>query len=83
MKSIINNYKYLMFMENNVFLREELNEIEALEVRGGTGATMYAQGECTNTAYGCGGGVDQTKCVNKADGCGRDNTEVPPGSPGD
>ena len=44
---------------------------------------MYAQGECTNTADGCGGGVDQTKCVNKAEGCGRDNTEVPPGSPGD
>lgn len=61
-------------MDKRIFSKEELNEIEALEVKGGTGDPrefLYAQGECVNTADGCGGDVDQAKCVNKATGCGR------------
>lgn len=57
-------------MDEGRFSKNELREIEALEVRGGAGANAMAQGECTNSTAGCGAGVDQPHCTNSAAGCG-------------
>lgn len=55
------------------FTKDELSEMECLQIRGGAGAGgagIMAQGECTNRAAGCGGNVDQGKCTNTVRGCG-------------
>lgn len=57
-------------MNKEFFTSNELSELEALEVRGGSTASTMAQSECINEKAGCGSGVDQTKCVNKENGCG-------------
>lgn len=57
-------------MDKSRFSKNELLEIEALEVRGGVGANAMVQGECANSAIGCGAGVDQPHCTNSVAGCG-------------
>lgn len=53
-----------------MFSREEILELEALEIRGGADASICSQTKCINDKAGCGGGVDQTECVNKENLCG-------------
>lgn len=60
-------------MKKNVLTADELNALEALEIRGG--ATRHpdspdAQAKCTNGAAYCGWDVDQGQCLNSAMGCG-------------
>lgn len=57
-------------MSKTQFSIDELREMEALAVRGGHSATPMAQPGCTNSAPGCGYGVDQEKCLNTVTGCG-------------
>ena len=57
-------------MDKNRFSQSELQELEALEIRGGNGASSMAQYECSNNVKGCGNGVTQFGCTNSADGCG-------------
>ena len=61
-------------MENEKFSFEELQEWEALQIRGGAAGNedgILAQNGCINSVSGCGGGdVDQDKCSNTALGCG-------------
>lgn len=57
-------------MDKTKFSQNELQEMESLEVRGGTSASAMAQGACVNEAPGCGSGVDQGNCTNKVAGCG-------------
>lgn len=58
-------------MKSLSFTKEELNELESLQISGGTGGIMpLAQTECSNSSAGCGYGTDQTKCSNTVTGCG-------------
>ena len=57
-------------MDRKLFSSDELSELEALELRGGSTASIMSQNGCENDAAGCGAGVDQDKCVNKTSGCG-------------
>lgn len=60
-------------MDDFIFTMHELSEMESLEIKGGAernpDGTM-AQSGCSNSAAGCGAGVDQTSCSNSAAGCG-------------
>ncbi len=58
-------------MKKDMFMANELRELEALEIRGGDTPSVQSQNGCINEVAGCGAGVDQTKCVNKENGCGR------------
>lgn len=60
-------------MKNEKFSFEELQEWEALQIRGGASSNedgILAQKSCSNTTLGCGGGVNQDGCTNSAVGCG-------------
>lgn len=52
------------------FSVEELQELETLEINGGTGSESTPQSGCTNNAPGCGYGVVQPGCTNNAARCG-------------
>ncbi len=39
--------------KDNLFDKEELNELEMLEVKGGTASPDTIQNQCTNTVVGC------------------------------
>lgn len=57
----------------NVFSVEELNALDALEIRGGAiknPDNPNAQEDCINTAAGCGSTTIQLRCVNKVAVCG-------------
>lgn len=57
----------------NVFSVEELNTLDALEIRGGAiknPDSPNAQEDCINTAAGCGSTTLQVRCVNKVTTCG-------------
>lgn len=56
-------------MKKDLFMANELLELEALEVRGGDTPSTQAQLRCTNNSQGCGTGVDQLECSNDATGC--------------
>lgn len=56
-------------MKKEIFMANELLELEALEIHGGSAAGGIVQYECVNEARGCGAGVDQVRCVNKEDAC--------------
>lgn len=60
-------------MKDLIFTKDELTEIEALEVRGGaasTAAPNITQTGCVNLSIGCGGGtVSQPGCSNAVVGC--------------
>lgn len=51
---------------------ELLEDLEAIEIKGGFGVHVTHPGQCgcVNTAKGCGSGVEQMLCTNKVDGCG-------------
>ena len=57
-------------MKKDMFMANELRELEALEIRGGDTPSVQTQDGCINEVAGCGAGIDQTKCVNKENGCG-------------
>lgn len=60
-------------MDKTRFTENELLELEALEVRGGSAASMMAaQRYCTNESEYCGSGVDQDYCTNADKLCGSD-----------
>ncbi len=58
----------------NVFSIDELNALEALQIKGGAAGnppdSPNAQTECVNTFTQCGATADQTKCVNSYENCG-------------
>ncbi len=60
-------------MKNLIFTKDELTEIEALEVRGGAAsaaAPNIPQTGCVNLSIGCGAGtVSQIGCSNAVAGC--------------
>ena len=56
-------------MDKSLFKLDELQELEALEVRGGNTDSILAQTGCPNNAYGCGVDADQTACQNNVVGC--------------
>ena len=56
-------------MDKSLFKLDELQELEALEVRGGNADSIMAQNECKNYATGCGEGPDQIACENHVTGC--------------
>lgn len=63
-------------MDKNKFSQSELQELEALEIRGGNGTSSTApQIVCTNTEPGCSAGNAQGICTNTVAGCGG---SVPP-----
>lgn len=57
-------------MDKSKFSQSELLELEALEIRGGSGASSTAQLECINSVSGCGNNASQIRCINTAAGCG-------------
>ena len=58
-------------MDKTQFAENELQELEALEIRGGSVGSSQPQTGCSNNARGCGGGdVAQTGCSNNVVGCG-------------
>lgn len=57
-------------MKKAIFSENELQELAALEVRGGNTASIMSQKQCSNGALGCGAGVDQEGCTNSVAGCG-------------
>ncbi len=57
-------------MNKAKFSITELQELEALKIRGGSSANPLAQTECVNASKGCGAGVDQLRCLNAVTGCG-------------
>jgi hypothetical protein len=62
-------------MDKTKFSKNELLEIESLEVRGGNADSTMSQEVCSNEAFGCGAGVDQSHCTNKVTGCGSPITQ--------
>lgn len=73
-------------MKNFLFSVEELQELEALQIRGGGDdiSDPSTQSGCSNNAKGCGYGATQIGCSNNVTGCGtlvggddEDNGEVP------
>ena len=55
----------------NFFNDEELQALEALEIKGGAnGSGTATQYECVNSIAYRGGGVLQNKCSNTAEKCG-------------
>lgn len=63
-------------MDKNRFSQSELQEFEALEIRGGNGtSSTLPQFVCTNSAPGCSAGRAQGICTNTVAGCGG---SVPP-----
>ena len=57
----------------NVFSIEELNALDALEIRGGAiknPDNTNAQEYCINIVAGCGTATLQTKCINRVAYCG-------------
>ena len=61
-------------MKKFVFSENELQELEALEVRGGDRADPMAQEGCINNVEGCGYNADQMRCENSVLGCGNKPT---------
>ena len=58
-------------MQKEEFTLEDLQEFEALEIRGGGVDDINGlQRECVNTVPGCGSTATQVKCVNDSDFCG-------------
>lgn len=55
-------------MDKLFFTKEEMKELETLQIFGGDRADPMAQTECVNESQGCGLGGDQIRCVNKT-GC--------------
>lgn len=65
-------------MKNLIFSRDELSQLEALEIKGGASGSsdgIMSQTGCTNAIKHCGGTTPQTGCTNVAQGCG---TKPPP-----
>lgn len=63
-------------MDKNRFSQSELQEFEALEIRGGNGTFFAApQFVCTNSAPDCSADRAQIICTNTVTGCGG---SVPP-----
>ena len=62
-------------MDKNKFSQSELQELETLEVRGGTSTSDTAQYGCTNSVPGCGANTAQIFCVNESIACG---SSLPP-----
>ena len=56
-------------MKKDLFMANELQELEALEVRGGDTPSVQSQLKCSNKSIGCGAGVDQLECSNDVTGC--------------
>jgi hypothetical protein len=63
-------------MRKTTLTKEELQELELLEVRGGTSSDSMAQFECVNSAKGCGKDVTQYACTNTVFGCGGPSTST-------
>lgn len=58
-------------MDKNRFSQSELQELEALEIRGGTGASdEVPQNGCSNYYMYCGADRPQNGCTNYAIACG-------------
>lgn len=57
-------------MEKSKFTSNELSELEALQILGGSNSTSEAQAGCINKARGCGINSNQASCVNNVYGCG-------------
>lgn len=65
-------------MKKNFFSQNELLELEALEVRGGSSVELVVQEECINSITGCARGTAQIRCVNSAANCACSNPGTHP-----
>ena len=64
-------------MDKSNFSKEELLEMEALEIRGGTSDVVYPQEGCSNKSVGCGlSEVPQPGCTNDVVGCTKSATDL-------
>ena len=66
-------------MDKTQFTENELQELEALEIRGGGDiANPLAQTECVNNAIACAAGAEQVRCTNEVTGCGAESLQICP-----